>query len=431
MKKVALLFGFLYAFCPAWSQQKDSLAQPKPDTTQISYTENTIDSFKVVGAPVTGKAGMYSSRADGSITANGERFDNSLFTAASNKYPLNTWVKVTNLKNRHWVLLRINDRTSRKPGAAIIEISRAGVAKLGFLRTGFAKVKIEKINVNNYKSIDNGNLSKSLPSKDTLALLTKITVDSFRLTGKSIKGLASFYSSNLDGTLTATGERYRNKKLTAASNNFPLNTWVLVTNLRNNKSVIVRINDRMHPRMKKKGRVVDMSGSAASVLDMKDAGVVKVKVEVLQEIKSSDIVKDTLLAMTDSLQTRDSIIQDIVPANTTQSVVQKASNEDSIGVLAGIYNAKLDGATTSTGEKYRNKKLSAASNDFPLRSRVRVTNLKNNQTLVVRINDRIHPKMKAGGAVIVLSRLAAQKLGFLKSGNILVTVVPEPKMTLN
>ncbi|MFY8005212.1 MAG: hypothetical protein ACOVNR_10210, partial [Chitinophagaceae bacterium] len=57
---------------------------------------------------------------------------------------------------------------------------------------------------------------------------------------KTVIGTASFYSKSLHGTKTATGVRFSNKKYTAASNNFKLNTWVRVTNLRNNKSVIVK-----------------------------------------------------------------------------------------------------------------------------------------------------------------------------------------------
>lgn len=99
--------------------------------------------------------------------------------------------------------------------------------------------------------------------------------DSFR----TVNGIASFYSSNLDGTKTATGEIFRNSKLTAASNHFKLNTWVRVTNLRNNLSVIVRINDRMHRRMAKKGRVVDLSRAAAKQLNFLKRGLTKVMVE--------------------------------------------------------------------------------------------------------------------------------------------------------
>lgn len=99
--------------------------------------------------------------------------------------------------------------------------------------------------------------------------------------GKVVIGKASFYSKSLDGTQTATGEIFRNKNMTAASNHFKLNSWVRVTNLSNGKSVIVRINDRMHPKMAKKGRVVDLSRSAASHLGFILKGITKVKVEVV------------------------------------------------------------------------------------------------------------------------------------------------------
>jgi rare lipoprotein A len=96
---------------------------------------------------------------------------------------------------------------------------------------------------------------------------------------KTVTGIASFYSIRLDGTQTATGEIFRNNKLTAASNNFKLNIWVRVTNLINDKTVIVRINDRMHKRMQKKGRVIDLSRAAASQLGFIKQGLTKVKVE--------------------------------------------------------------------------------------------------------------------------------------------------------
>lgn len=75
---------------------------------------------------------------------------------------------------------------------------------------------------------------------------------------KTLFGVASFYSRNLEGTKTATGETFHHNNFTGASNNFKLNSWVRVTNLKNGESVIVRINDRMHPKMAKKGRVVDL-----------------------------------------------------------------------------------------------------------------------------------------------------------------------------
>jgi rare lipoprotein A len=96
---------------------------------------------------------------------------------------------------------------------------------------------------------------------------------------KTVIGIASFYSSNLDGTKTATGEIFRNSKMTCASNNFKLNTWVRVTNLRNNKVIKVRINDRMHEKMAHKGRVVDLSRAAVKELGFIGRGLTRVKVE--------------------------------------------------------------------------------------------------------------------------------------------------------
>lgn len=107
------------------------------------------------------------------------------------------------------------------------------------------------------------------------------SLDSFRITGKAVKGIASYYSNKFEGRRTATGDIFRHSKMTAASNHFKLNTLVRVTNLKNNKSVIVLINDRMHNKMKKKGRVVDLTKNAAKELDFVKNGLTKVVVQPL------------------------------------------------------------------------------------------------------------------------------------------------------
>jgi len=91
-------------------------------------------------------------------------------------------------------------------------------------------------------------------------------------------GIASFYANKFHGRKTANGEIYRSEKYTAACNVFPLNTWIKVTNLKNHKSVIVKINDRMNPKNK---RLVDLSKSAAKKLGYFSRGLTRVKVEVL------------------------------------------------------------------------------------------------------------------------------------------------------
>jgi rare lipoprotein A len=90
-------------------------------------------------------------------------------------------------------------------------------------------------------------------------------------------GLASWYGRDFHHKATASGERYNMRDLTAAHRSLPLNTVVRVTNLENNRSVMVRINDR-GPFAQ--GRVIDLSRGAAELLDMTTVGVVTVRVEV-------------------------------------------------------------------------------------------------------------------------------------------------------
>jgi rare lipoprotein A len=91
-------------------------------------------------------------------------------------------------------------------------------------------------------------------------------------------GTASFYANKFEGRKTATGEIFSQKKLTGASNILPLNHWVRVTNTRNNISVVLRVNDRMHKNNK---RLIDLSKSAAKKLKYTGYGLAHVKVEVL------------------------------------------------------------------------------------------------------------------------------------------------------
>lgn len=96
-------------------------------------------------------------------------------------------------------------------------------------------------------------------------------------------GIASFYSSNLEGTKTSTDEIFVHNKMTCASNRFKLNTWLRVTNLANGKSIVVRVNDRMHPRMDRKGRIVDLSFLGAQKLGFVKKGIAKVRVEKVEK----------------------------------------------------------------------------------------------------------------------------------------------------
>lgn len=91
-------------------------------------------------------------------------------------------------------------------------------------------------------------------------------------------GQASFYANKFHGRKTASGEIFDQKKFTCACNVLPLGTWVRVTNLRNGKTAIVKVNDRIHPKMR---RVVDLTRAAAQKLGFISRGLTRVKVEVV------------------------------------------------------------------------------------------------------------------------------------------------------
>ena len=90
-------------------------------------------------------------------------------------------------------------------------------------------------------------------------------------------GTASYYGPGFHGKKTSSGERFNQNKLTAAHRTIAMNSMVKVTNLENNKSVIVRITDR---GPWKKGRILDLSKSAAQVIKMD--GLAKVSLQILK-----------------------------------------------------------------------------------------------------------------------------------------------------
>ena len=98
-------------------------------------------------------------------------------------------------------------------------------------------------------------------------------------------GLASWYGKKHQGKRTASGEVFDQKKFTAAHRSLPWGSIVKLTNLANGKSVEVRINDR---GPFEKGRIIDVSRAAASVLGMVESGVARVQLELLSPLESSD-----------------------------------------------------------------------------------------------------------------------------------------------
>ena len=96
---------------------------------------------------------------------------------------------------------------------------------------------------------------------------------------ESVTGFASFYADAFDGKMTANGEIYNMYELTAAHKTYPFNTMIRVVNLANNKTVIIRINDR-GPFIE--GRIIDLSLGAATQLGMDKTGVQEVRLEIIE-----------------------------------------------------------------------------------------------------------------------------------------------------
>ncbi len=94
----------------------------------------------------------------------------------------------------------------------------------------------------------------------------------------TFRGMASYYGYDGSGTRTASGQRFNPEGMTAAHRSLPFGTQVRVTNTRNGRSVVLRINDR-GPFIR--GRVIDVSAGAARILGMMGSGVAPVHIEVL------------------------------------------------------------------------------------------------------------------------------------------------------
>ncbi|MFC5285129.1 septal ring lytic transglycosylase RlpA family protein [Pedobacter alpinus] len=111
-------------------------------------------------------------------------------------------------------------------------------------------------------------------------LLLLLTIFLFSCAPKvTQRGKASYYADKFNGRKTASGEKFRNSKLTAAHKTLPFGTKVKVTNLKNGKTVKVRINDR-GPFVA--GRIVDLSKKAARKINMDKEGVGNVVIKYKQ-----------------------------------------------------------------------------------------------------------------------------------------------------
>jgi len=139
---ILLSLTFLFAGC-----SKSSEPDIKRTKTKVSFENRYNDqNYRVADNTKVqiGYASYYADAMNGRRTASGEIYDNKKYTAAHLSLPFGTMVRVTMLQNGKSVIVKINDRGSYVKGR-VIDLSFAAARKLGLIRAGIAKVKIEKL----------------------------------------------------------------------------------------------------------------------------------------------------------------------------------------------------------------------------------------------------------------------------------------------
>jgi rare lipoprotein A len=119
-----------------------------------------------------------------------------------------------------------------------------------------------------------------------LLLLFSASVTDGPKKAHSTRGKASYYHDKFKGRRTGSGEYYDPADFTAAHRSYPFGTCLLVTNLQNNRTVVVRVNDRGPFR---KNRIIDISRSAAMKLDMVRSGVSPVRITPLITLEKTGV----------------------------------------------------------------------------------------------------------------------------------------------
>ncbi|OZN25490.1 septal ring lytic transglycosylase RlpA family lipoprotein [Actinobacillus seminis] len=139
----------------------------------------------------------------------------------------------------------------------------------------------------------------------------------------SKEGIASYYHKKFTGRRTASGEPYHPTRYTAAHKTLPLNSYALVTNLRNNRKVIVRINDR-GPFSNK--RIIDLSYASAKEIGIIGSGLGKVRIEALHVDRSGKISGPAAEVLAKAAKTKE-VAQRIDNAAISHQAKEKASKQ--------------------------------------------------------------------------------------------------------
>lgn len=163
----------------------------------------------------------------------------------------------------------------------------------------------------------------------------------------SEEGLASWYGDDFHCNKTANGEAFNKWEMSAAHRTLPLPSVVLVTNLSNNKSIKVTVNDR-GPFVDDKNRIIDLSEAAASKLGFKNKGIEKVRVDYLYPESQKLIAKldlpEHVYFKNDKLQIREKMSIETDSNSLGKFMDVAAAGEDPRlnKIYIGSFNSKKD-----------------------------------------------------------------------------------------
>ena len=137
------LVGFTFITTNVSKANEPVKGETVPVNEEVNTNNETIVNFVDKGVMT---ASWYGPRFDGKITANGEVYDQSAFTAAHKELKFGTLLKLTNLRNEKSIIVRINDRGPYVSGRQL-DLSKAAALSLGMVKRGVVKLKVEQISL--------------------------------------------------------------------------------------------------------------------------------------------------------------------------------------------------------------------------------------------------------------------------------------------
>jgi rare lipoprotein A len=141
MKRLLILMACcsaLHARAQDAQMEKDHQAPPSEASAEAPDPRLTVASLHTL----YGTASYYAEKFNGRQTATGAIYSSRKLSAACNRLPLGTWIRVTNMRNKRVVIVQVNDRLHPK-NPRLVDMSRIAAERLGYVGRGLTQVKVE------------------------------------------------------------------------------------------------------------------------------------------------------------------------------------------------------------------------------------------------------------------------------------------------